>query len=129
MTVEPLVHVACAEDTQSAAVVRRLSEGGVVPADGVSLLGEKVVVILALVRAFGQEVLSTAAKQDIWAIELGPGVVFEAMIIRINDMLVLITIPRMCRKPSGSGIGYNTIGQRLIVPSTRNMVAAYPRER
>jgi hypothetical protein len=85
VAVQPNGHGALAENTKSLLAVVGSEERLLVIADGVALLGEFSIVVLALVRArTGVELLSTATEEDIRAAVVCPGVVGHAIESLVN---------------------------------------------
>ena len=108
VAVEPGGHVAGGEESKGSGVIRGLRKGGVVPADAVSALRKKVVVGLVLVRLLGEEVLSTTAKEHVGSVELGPGVVLQAVVVAVDNMSIRAAISGVGNEASGRSVGCNT---------------------
>lgn len=69
VAVEPFGHVGDGEDAEVAGGVVGGLEGGVVEDDGVVLVGEELIVVLAFEGVFvGVELLCSAAEENIWTI-------------------------------------------------------------
>ena len=117
ISVEPDGEVALAKDTESLLVLVSSKERGLVGADGVALLLELSVVVLALERLLaGKELLSTTTKEDIRAAVVGPAVVLHAVEGLLNQGTVLASETGVSAEGDGGGIG--KVGSRDGAPST-----------
>ena len=117
VAVEPDGHGALAEDTEGLLAVVELKEGGLVQADRVALVGELLIVVLALVGSgAGDELLSTATEENIRAVLLGPRVVGHAVKGLVDERTVLATETGVAGESNGGGIGDGGSGDSA--PST-----------
>jgi hypothetical protein len=117
VAVEPDGEVALAEDTEGLLALVSGKERGLVHADGVSLLLELLVVVLALERLLaGKELLGTATEEDIGATVAGPGVVGVAVESLVNQRTILATGTGVASEGNGGGI--SEVGSRDSAPST-----------
>lgn len=117
VAVQPDGQDALGEDTESLLVVVDSLESSVVQADRVALLGELLVVILALVRTLaGEELLGTATEEDIGAVLSSPGPVGDTIESLVNERTILGTLAGVASEGNGSGISKE--GSRDGAPST-----------
>lgn len=117
VAVEPDGEVALAENTESTLALIGLEERGFVKRDGVALLLELLVVVLALVRALaGEEVLSTATEENIGATVLGPAVVGHAVESLVDQRPILASETGVTTESNGGSIGKES--GRNSAPST-----------
>lgn len=106
VTVQPHGQVALAEDTEGLLLGVGGEEGGLVQADGVALLGELGVIVLALVGALaGDELLGTSAEVDVGAGLSGPGVVVDAVEGLLDQRAVFATATGVAGQGDGGGVG------------------------
>ena len=117
ITVQPHGQVALAEDTEGLLLGVSGKERGLIQADGVALLGELGVVVLALVRALaGNELLGTSAEVDVGAGLSGPGVVVDAVEGLLDQRAVFGTAAGVAGQGNGGGVGDE--GGRYGAPSS-----------
>lgn len=116
IAVKPDGQVALAEDTESTLALVGLEKRGLVVGDSVALLLELLVVVLALVRALREEVLSTAAEENIGALVLGPAVVAVAVESLVDERTVQASSTGVTSESNRSSIG--KVGGRNSTPST-----------
>lgn len=117
VAVEPHGEVALAKDTEGLLALVSSKERGLVHADGVSLLLELLVVVLALERLLaGKELLGTTTEEDIGATVASPGVVGVAVESLVNQRTILATGTGVASEGNGGGIG--EVGSRDSAPST-----------
>jgi hypothetical protein len=116
IAVEPNGQVALAEDTESTLALVGLEKRCLVVGDSVALLLELLVVVLALVRALGEEVLGTATEENIGALVLGPAVVAVAVESLVDERTVKASGTGVASESNRSSIG--KVGGRNSTPST-----------
>ena len=117
VAVEPDGEVALAENTKSTLALVGLEERGLVERDGVALLLELLVVVLALVRALtSEEVLGTATEENIRATVLGPAVVGHTVESLVDQRTILASETGVTTESNGGSIGKES--GRNSTPST-----------
>jgi hypothetical protein len=116
IAVKPDGQVALAEDTESTLALVGLEKRGLVVGDSVALLLELLVVVLALVRALGEEVLGTATEENIRTLVLGPAVVAVAVESLVDERTVQASGTGVASERNRSSIG--KVGGRNSTPST-----------
>lgn len=111
VAVEPDGEVALAEDAEGLLLGVGGEEGGLVEGDGVALVGELLVVVLALVGALaGVELLGTTAEVDVGAVHGSPGVVGNTVESLVDDGTVEGTLAGVGGEGGGSGIREGSSG-------------------
>ena len=108
VAVEPLGHVGGGEDTKGFLVVVGRQQSSAVLDDLVILLGELLVVVLALVgdttKRGRVELLSTTTEDNING-DVSPGVVLDTVQVGVDNSTVLSTVASVGDESSRSGIG------------------------
>lgn len=116
IAVQPDREIALAENTESLLVGVSSQKSSSVVAEGVALLLELGVVVLALVRTFAsEEVLGTTTEKDIRTILLGPAVVGHTIEGLVDERTVLASKTSVAGQGNRGGIG--KIGGRDRTPS------------
>jgi hypothetical protein len=128
VTVEPHGEVAAAEDAERLLVVGSRQQRRLVQADAVALVGEFLVVVLALEGArAGDELLGATAEVGVGAVGLGPGVVADTVEGLVDQRAVVRPEAGMGRQGGRGGIGNE--GSRDSAPSGALNTISKERER
>ena len=103
IAVQPFGHVEDGEDPKGLGAIRRLLKSRVVENDVVAFLGKLGVVVLALERCLARvELLGAAPEKNIRTGPVGPGIVGDAVKVRVHDGPILATITGVsCQRGRG----------------------------